>query len=179
MAYIETSVLKEFAEAPESDTSSVWDMLADAASKIFDHAVGAGENFFSVASDTPSVRTFYADGSRYLRIAPFVGDLGAVTEGYGVIIPSDAYELRDGSLYFDIAHHDGFTFKVSARWGFAEIPADVQFAVIEQAIWLWRKKDLSFTEMSGINSNNISAALSPTLEFVANKYKAKYQNYFV
>lgn len=176
--YVEPKIIKEFAEGPEADDSPVWDILAGAASRVFDQAAEVAENFFAPAEEEVSEKIFYANGTKYLKLSPFVAD--SITQ---VLDEDDTeiedYRIEDIFLVFDADQLQDKVLKVTANWGFDTVPDDIKMAVVEQALFMWRRKDLSFAEMSGVNANSINAPLSPTCEFVANKYKQKYLNYFV
>lgn len=175
MAYVDATTIKLFAEAEESSPDTVWEILAASASLIFDRACLVEENFFKLAGNSATDKTFFINETGYYFIPPFVDD--ATIEYDGEEIDAETYKIQDNFLIAPELKQDNPTndfFIISAKWGFAAIPADVKQAVIEQALFMWRRKDMAFTELSGVSPTIAQAQLSPTCEFVAQKYKEKY-----
>lgn len=175
MPYVAANTIKLFAEATEASPSDVWDILAASASLIFDQACGVTENFFAVAGAAATERTFQLNGSGYYFLPPYI-EVATITVD-SAPLDADNYKIQNDFLIAPELTVKGFSvevFTVSAKWGFAAIPADVKQAVIEQALFMWRRRDLSFTELSGVSTEAVRQMLSPTCEFVAKKYKEKY-----
>ncbi len=188
MQYVSADDLKLSAEADNASDDSVWARLAIAASRVFDRAANAPDDFFAKAPVAASERTFRRNETKYLLLSPYVtGSIESVKSKFGnvetVFLPA-AYEEKDGYLIFDDVYLTPFYFDylnltVKARWGFADVPADIQQAVIEQGIFMWRRKDLSFAEMAGISTAALAAKMSPTCQLVAEFYRDKYSSFFV
>lgn len=187
--YIEPEMLRKFAEAPEADNIDVWNLLAESASRLFDRACDVEDGFFGKAGVSAAEKTVQSNGTAYLRLPPFVE--GSIT-GIIEVSPSSVetllsesadYDLREsylirktsiGSFIFRSFYDRSVKYKITARFGFPDIPADVRQAVIEQALMLWRRKDLAFTELSGVSTAVAQAAYSPTFQVVSEKYRALY-----
>jgi hypothetical protein len=174
MAYVDKDTIKAFAEASDASTDAVWEILAASASLIFDRACDLAENFFAEADDEESDKTFTYQKAGYYFLPPYVEEI-TVTADDEEVDPDD-YQIKENFLIYDGTFEE---MVISAKWGFAAIPADVQQAVIEQALFMWRRKDTAFTELSGVSTAIVQAQLSPTCEFVAKKYHEKYFQFSV
>ena len=64
--------------------------------------------------------------------------------------------------------------EVTAKYSFADIPADIKQAVIEQALFMWRWEDLNFSVVAVVSSAVVGRELSPTFELTASMYRDKY-----
>lgn len=180
MLYVDADTIRAFAEADDASPINVWNILAASASRVFDRACDVPDNFFAKASDTPTEKTFFLDATGFVELLPFVGEI-AVADENNIAISTENYELRDNFLVFKPETIIGFTYsvvprkiRVSAKWGFADVPADVAQAVIEQAIFMWRRKDAAFADISGVSAAVVQQNLSATCQLVAAKYKEKY-----
>lgn len=184
MQYVETATIKQFAEAPDESSDEIWDILAASASLIFDGASGVAENFFAPAGFNPADKFFKYEPSGFYKLPPFIGDAVVKINETNDTIDAAKYTLSDNILFFnnylygvpfpfDTDYFNNFL-KISARWGFAETPADVRQAVIEQALFMYRRKDAAFTEISGVSAAVVQQSLAPTCRLVADKYKALY-----
>jgi hypothetical protein len=167
--------------------SSAIDLLVTSASRLFDNLTGVSENFYAAASSDPVVyttRTFYGNGTGYLPIDPYTA-LNPVTPV--VIDPDYAYDVptyieQDGMLviygsYMDkrTGWTDGISVAVSANWGFAAVPADVQLACIAIAMQLWRTADPSFSIISGLEGAAAVRIRLPDIhQAVVESYRGKY-----
>lgn len=188
MNYVDTLTIQSFAEAAEAAPDEVWDLLAGAASRIFDRAAGVADDFFApIDINTSATEKTFVLNSSYLKLPPYLP--GSITFVKINDIDYSLYSEKDGYLIFALNLYDypNISFwrndgaKVTAKFGFEAIPTDIKLAVIEQALFLFRRKDVSFTEMSGVSSQTVNSPLSPTMEFIARKYAEKYGeiNYFV
>lgn len=176
MAYIDPTLLETFAEAPEGTPSVTWQQLADAASDMFDREAEVTRGFFAKASATATVKYFRGAGTEYVRLWPFIaGSIEAVTiDGEAVETGGDDY-FEDGFyLVFDYEIEKNALITVTARWGFSEIPADIKQACIEQALFLWRKKDLAFADLANVAASVANAEMSQTFAAVARRYRDLY-----
>lgn len=138
--------------------------------------LGVRSDYFKPAAETPVQRTFYGDGTDYIKLPPYVDD-GSVEitlpDGY---LENDL-EVRDnflvrvypdyGNETFDLMDVDrwnryytartplyprtgwavGAPVKVTARWGFVAVPDDIELACRRLVERLWRTKD---GQVSGI-----------------------------
>lgn len=184
--YVSSAVLQQIAEADESSTIDVFDRLATAVSRQFDRECEVANDFFVAAvSGNPGIatRTFITNGTRYLAVPPY--ESGSITE---ITIDGNAVTLGDKDTYREINGYllltrdcSEFTeVSITARFGFAAIPADIVQACIEQALFMWRRKDLAFADMSGVSAAALAAEFTPTFEAVAKRYREIYssRNYF-
>lgn len=182
--YVQPEILKENGIAPESDDTVVWQQIAESVSRTFDRECEVPDGFFDKASASSSVRSFLGAGTEYVKISPYLpGSLSAITiDGTAVTVPSTTKEFQesDDYLIFAYAIAKNAAVSVSARWGFAAVPADIVQACIEQALFQWRRKDLAFAELAGVSSAAVAAQFSPTFAAAANRYRGIYSrnNYF-
>jgi hypothetical protein len=173
-AYITTLKLMDNAVAHEASEEAVWQEYAEGASRLFDKLCDVEDNFFAKTTDTQSAKTFYGNGVDMMQLPPFV--VGTVTS---ITIDGTAFAVTDWRVSpngFLIRLDDGEfdeteAIVVTAKWGFAEIPADVRLVVQELANYLWRVKDPLFTKMSGVE---IPEELSPTVKAAIKKYRDKF-----
>lgn len=178
--YVDANILKAHAEAHEASDEFIWQELARAASRIMDQAANVEPDFFADTSQAAAAeRAFYGNGTMYLDLLPYhAGSITQVADKDSRVIPAADYREKDGFLIFDYVIGELIETKVTAKWGYLGVPDDVQMAVTEQALFMWRRRDLSFTEMSGVAQTAIEAPFSPTMDFVARKYRARYDTHF-
>lgn len=182
---------RQFAFQSSAGDDAKYDALLIRASRLFDRAVEVEDDHFAAAAQNPSVRTFYGDGSTYLRLDPYVpGSLTTVTMPTGYEVP-DRVELgRDGSFYLVRTFNEdgtlyndqrwilsrpgwfpGVPVTVTARWGYAAIPDDVVQAVLAKAIQLWRTNDPAQQKAADVDEES-----SPQLadwDMVVEKYRER------
>lgn len=183
--YITTAQFKASAVADEADADSVYDLLVEGVSRLFDRECEVADSFFAAASGTESDRTYRANGTRYLKLFPYVAD--SITEidvdgtdYYEAAIADRLYQEKEGYLIFDSEIAQDTLITINADWGFAAIPADIQVACLEQALFQWRKKDLSFADISGVPTAAVVAEFSPSFVATTKRYREQYsgRNYF-
>src|SRR5687768_13780931 len=133
------------------------DDLIEKASRYFDLVCGVAPGYFEAAgaTATATARTFYGNGTNFLRLDRYVpGSLNATLtypEGYtaldyaerdGYLVITDSTGiLSSRSLTFCNGWYCGVPIVVTAKWGFQATPADVKLAVIELAANLWSELD--------------------------------------
>lgn len=190
MGYVDHNLIRAFAVAEDASPEEVWELLADSASLVFDRACELGGNFFAVTSGTATSKTFPINKTGYYTLPPYIsatapiitfdGTVLTVTEEYRIFEEDDKPSILFApSLKSDSELPNPNSFTISAKWGFLAIPPDVEQAVIEQAIFMWRRKDLNFAEVSGVSTEAVKQQLCPTCAFVAEKYKEKYFQVYV
>src|SRR5690606_37876851 len=125
-------------------------------------------------------RVFRANGTRFLQIDPYAAG-SIVTVTYAGASVTD-YAESGGYLVFpaDAAPDAEESVTVKARFGFASVPADIVQACIEQALFIFRRKDLAFADMSGVSSAALTAEYCPTFAATVRRYREIYSrnNYF-
>lgn len=175
--YATIDEIKAQAEASDASADAVWTALAKGTSRLFDRQTEVADDFFAVTDDSAREETIYGDGTKYARLPlPIIPDsLVSVT------IDAEAVDAED---YYQSGIYLVFTYEitkravivVNAKWGFpgAEIAADIKQAVIEQAIFMWRRKDLNFAEIAGVSSGVLLQEFSPSFEAITRKYRDKY-----
>jgi len=133
-------------------------------------------------------RDFYPDGTKYLKIDPFVpGTMDATIEvptGY----TAPYYVERNGWLVLTGSDHvlpepgyryngslegwsTGLPVTVTAKWGYAETPADVKMAIIEWAINVWRETDPAGLKLVGLEGQVLRETMPPRVAEVARYYR--------
>jgi len=173
MKYISSLKLQDNTIAPESSDDSVFDDYAEGASRLFDLLCEVDDNFFAPAGSSATEETLFGSGVDMMRLPPFVaGSIESVTIDGDALDAAD-YRVKDEFLIYK----DGTEFDVdsdivvTAKWGFASVPAAVQTVVQELANYLWRNKDPMFAKISDVE---IETALSPTTNAIIKKFRDKY-----
>lgn len=176
------------------------DMLIEQASRYFDLECGVQpEHFEPVAAGyeaTELERTFYGDGTHYLKLDPFVEDtITAVDLPVDYTVPD--YVIRNGYLVRTGTDHilptvhrygiwwpsgiwqEGLAVTVTAVWGYLETPADVKMAVIELVINLWRETDPATLNLLDLERQPLRERLPPRVMEVVKKYRMNTSPAFV
>lgn len=179
--YITAEQLKNVGIASESDSDEVFDLLCASVSRMFDRECEVSDGFFNAApASGVTLKSYIANGTKFLRLSPYIPGTITIIDVDGddrfEAAPADREyrETADGYLIFDTVPCIDTPIDVTARYGFAAIAADIQQACLEQALAMWRKKDLSFAEMSGVSAAAINAEFSPTFSAVVNRYRGLY-----
>lgn len=176
---------------------TVWDDLAEAASRMFDRLCEVTDDFFAEESGLTEDKDFIGNGTAYLQLPPYI-DLDGVTINNGTVAAPDYttdnvpdYIEQNGALvildkvrpiadYHAIYNNryagwpHGAQIRVSAVWGFEFPPKDVQIAVSKIALNQWRMSD-------PVNADNTNATSEPLIDGIpasvwatVEKYKEKY-----
>jgi len=184
--YAEVSDVKSFARQPDALSNDAWEILVTSASRLFDTACEVEPDFFA----RPLNPQYYAGNDS--QLLP-IGQLTEARSIESVTIENDAYELPDYSVLvvgpltsLDAGAggkwHSGTRVIVRADWAPAlpdtppAIPPEVQLAVIEMALHIWRKSDPSFASISSAENSVLLHELPPTAEIAVAKYRAMYSN---
>ena len=185
--YVTAAELKAGAQESDASNTDSWELLALAVSRMFDRECEVPDSYFMPAAAAASERVFRGKGTEYVRLDPYVADsidaLSVADEVF--LVGGDDYYENEGYLVFgvptptssqpsSIIIENGAVVTVSARWGFAAIPGEIRQACLEQGLFMWRKRDLAFTELSGISSVAIVAKFSPTFLATVERYRALY-----
>lgn len=132
-------------------------------------------------------QTIYGDGTNYLKLPPYVpGTLGAavtVPDGYTApdfvvrgdyLVMSDSTGVLSTSPFLSLSGWwRGVAVTVSAKWGYSESPPDVQAAVIELVINLWRETDPASIKLVNIEGIAIREKLPPRVWEIARRYRVQ------
>lgn len=185
--YVTAAELKASVEESDASGTDAWEALASAVSRLFDRECEVPDGFFLPAAEDPSERAFRGKGTEYVQLDPYIAEsIDTIdVDDTAITIDGDDYYEQDGYLIFGqppanpgmpgssaIAVSSIVT--VSARWGFAAVPSEVKQACIEQALFMWRKKDLAFTQLSGVSTAAVMARVSTTFALTAERYKSIY-----
>lgn len=172
--YCTTAEIKAQAEAPEASADAVFDALATSVSRMFDQMSEVPTDFFAVTDDTLKTLDFYIEKSQYCRVVPpILSDLTSV-EVADTAIAATAYYQEGQFIVLSEVKESRTKISVEAKFGFSAIPADIKQACIEQAILMWRRRDLNFTEIAGVSSQVVASEYSPTFLSVSKEYRDKY-----
>lgn len=163
------------------------DDLIEMASRFFDLVCGVEPEYFEAAGASPTARTFYGDGSNFLRLDRYVpGSLNATLsypsgytalnyaerDGYLVVTDSTGV-LSSRSLTFCNGWYCGVPITVTARWGFAATPADVKLAIIELAANLWSEVDPKHLKLVAPEHLPLREKLPPRVAEIARHYRVQ------
>lgn len=178
--------------APVKATDAYLAKLIERASRYFDLICGVAPEFFESAGSTATARTFYGDGTNFLRLDAYInGSLNAtisVPEGY----ETPAFIERDGHLVLssngNLAHRiapypsfsingtgwwNGVPITVTAKWGFEATPEDVKMAVIEMVINLLRETDPAAVKLINTEGQVLREKMPPRVLAVAKRYQQR------
>lgn len=161
------------------------DDLIEMASRFFDLVCGVEPGYFEAAGPSATARTFYGNGTNFLRIDRYVpGSLNATLaypEGYtaldyverdGYLVITDSTGiLSSRSLTFCNGWYCGVPITVFAKWGFAATPADVKLAVIELAANLWSEVDPKHLKLVAPEHLPLREKLPPRVAEIARRYR--------
>jgi hypothetical protein len=177
--YITDEDLKKFAVATEGDEPETWEFFAEAVSRLFDRECEVDSDFFIAASDTATVRTYRANGTKFLRLGPYLASsiTSILVDGvqfYTATVADREYQEKDEYLVFNSEITENTIITVTAKWGFLAIPYEIKQACIEQALLMYRRKDSSFSEMSGVSAAVANAEFSPSFVSVTKRYRDRY-----
>lgn len=181
------------ASAPVAATDDYLTKLIERASRWFDLAVGVEPEFFEAAGANATARTFYGDGTNFLRLDAYVaGTLNptiSVPEGYTVpsFIERDGYLVlttSEGGLFHQwppfpswwrigSGWWGGVPITVTARWGYAATPADVKLAVIELVVNLLRETDPAAIKLINTEGLAIREKYPPRVKAIIELYRRK------
>lgn len=201
--YATTEQIRAFAQQPDSlaggADGSNWELLATAASRIFDNLAEVSDSFFAQTNDAFAYRYFVGDGTAYLRLDPYttINPTTPVHINEGTITDTD-YEVGNVPEYIEkdgmlivldktnqnfsrvMPEFDRFTgwpngkqIRVSAKWGFSAIPSDITFAVIQIALQMFRTGDPATAVLSN-TEKAVSQELPQIALDTASKYREKY-----
>jgi hypothetical protein len=196
--YVELTDVNGYGYQLDDDDAPVVQKIIPRCARVFDLVAEVAPGYFGAAAEAPALKTFFGDGSAYLRLDPYVGELadGAVTTLDGYTVP-EFYERTDrwknpflharasgrvvtlldeaawfgGALSGGSNWSEGQPYKVSARWGFEATPDDVVEAVLELIIAVHRSKDPAFAKVIRLEDKTIiTQALPDRTKLVAEKY---------
>lgn len=162
--------------------------LIEQASRMFDLECGLPERYFNpVEIPVATARTFYGDGTNYLRLPPYVaGSLDTsitLPEGYtsptftevnGFLAINSGGVLPPFSRFNNwYGWQAGVAVTVSAIWGYRETPADVKMAVIELVINLWRETDPATVKLINLEGQPLREKIPPRVLEIARRYRLR------
>lgn len=160
--------------------------LIEKASRYFDLLCGVIPGYFEAAEATPNERTFYGDGTRFLRLDRYVS--GSLNTSIGLPDGYTAPEFveRDGYLVTTsngVIHaspwsecggwYSGVPIRVTAKWGFTATPADVKLAVIELTANLWSEVDPKHVKLVNIEGQPLREKYPPRVWEISKRYRLR------
>jgi hypothetical protein len=158
MAYCTPTEIREVATQitptaqPTAWTGDVLNSLIERASRLFDMECGVEPGFFEASENAVTARVFYGDGTNFLKLPPYVPGTLNTTLSYPTGYTDLRFTERRGYLVRTTdtgvlstapfsGWYEGVPITVSARWGYAEPPADVKHAIIKLVIHICRTVD--------------------------------------
>lgn len=184
-SYISTLQLMSGASAPEASGEDIWADYAVGASRLFDRLCEVEAGFFNQAlpyvdedNDGTTEKIFYGNDIDMLQLPPYVGEIVAANILIDDAQIEDEFRISNGFLYNREKQYEKYKvfssdneIKITARWGFAAVPADVQMVVRELAVYCWRNRDSHF---SRISDTGVYEDLAPTIKATIKKFREKY-----
>lgn len=182
--YVDPATLQASGVATESDDSTAWDRYAEAVSRLFDRECEVADNFFAVAPSggSETTKALRSTGTSFLEIGPHItGSITAFTvDGVSRLADGSYHEVGSFIVFDSSIPIENLVVSVTARFGFAAIPAEISKACEQQALFEWRRKDLAFTDLSGVPTAAVTADFCPLFAAVTKRYRGLYSpnNYF-
>lgn len=134
-----------------------------------------------------SNKTVYADGTNYLKLPPYVaGTLNTtitlpdgytaptfIEQGGFLVLTSNGLTPPFPRFYNSAwpGWWSGLPVIVSAIWGYAQTPADVNHAIIEFVINLLKETDPASIKLMSLDNQPLREKLPPRVALVAGKYR--------
>jgi len=184
--YVETDEVRELAQGMATDElgEAELEQLIIRASRIFDLSCGVDAGHFEAADEDASERTFYGNGTNFLRVDPYVpGSLNTTltypTDSYTVLefVERDGYLVRseDSILVARCGYgwYENVPIVVSARWGHDSTPEDVKTAIIEFVINIWRETDPAQLKLVGLDNMPLREKMPPRVADIARRRRAQ------
>lgn len=173
--YVTAELLRTSAEADESSPHTYWELLAGSVSRLFDKETLVPAGYFAGDGPNPSVFDI-PKTSRFVMIPP--NDAFDTVKGLtGTDLIDIDYRYEEPFVVLENIPSGITQIQVAANFS-GGVPADIQLACIEQALLMWRRKDLTFADLSGVSSNAVTAALSPTFAAITTQYRNRYGTKF-
>ena len=136
-----------------------------------------------------TAKVVYGDGTNYLKLPPYVaGSLDptiTLPDGYSVPEFTTVNGYLERSVGGVLARNwwrnsiwasgwiEGVPVTVTAKWGFANTPADVKLAVIEWIINVWRETDPAGLKLTNLEGIPLREAIPPRVNEVARRWRLK------
>lgn len=166
---------------------NIFEQLIAYASRMFDLECGVVPEYFEAAVSSAAVsnKTVYGDGTNFLKLPPYVpGTLNTTLtypEGYSALDfrERDGYLVRSSDTGVLAARSCGggwpeaVPIVISARWGYSATPADVQMAVSELAINIWRETDPASLKLVSIDNQPLREKIPPRVARIASHYRVR------
>jgi len=160
--------------------------LIDRASRYFDLLCGVEPGYFEAAGSSAAARTFYGDGTHFLKLDRYVaGSLNATItvpngytaptfverQGYLQLTSEDGIPLTRSRYFCAEGWWSNVPITVTAKWGFETTPEDVKHAVIELAVNLWRETDPANVKLVNLEGQPLREKYPPRVKEIANRYR--------
>jgi hypothetical protein len=166
---------------PNVDERGQYEALIAAASRLIDRECCVANDFFAAAASTASDRTFYGDGTAYLKLPPYNSTIDADDVEYSdssATVPD--FTVRGDEGQYLVVDDDGYwprnqAIVISAKWGFAAIPDEINQACIELVIAMRETSDPARERaISNAADEQFSSAKIPMrVKEVCKRWKAK------
>jgi hypothetical protein len=162
--------LREYLPKAGDEDVPAFTKLVVRATRAAEQRIGVPAGFYEKAADDATTRVIYARPFRsdYFFLPPHLPSptpLIVAPAGYAV---APLFTMQSGVAVATQPAYSGvgywglhIPYEVTARWGFAEVPADFQEAVLQLAVKWWRSKDSAFSGVLG-QMNDGGVAYSST-----------------
>ena len=159
--------------AAEADTEALSLSIA-AASRLIDNLAEVSENFFAKAATLATAKKFSGSGAYLLRLPPMIENSLTAVAGFDItglrVSGRPPLQFLAGSPYLFFAE---FTeYEITARWGFSEVPADIQQAAVAMAVKMFRETDAATVKMTDTETV-ISQNVPPFVRDICESYRKK------
>lgn len=169
----------------EDETAAIGRVL-EGVSNFIDKFCRRPEKYFMPVDESsePTTRIFIGEGNRFLRIPKHVGSVTIenvheslyyehAENGWIYADPNPDPSLVSGFEGFTPrAFIDGYAYKVSARWGFAETPAGIKEAARQLTLRAWETQRGIFGQLTP-GAIVIERAMPPFVESILLEFRRR------
>ncbi len=152
--------------------------------------LGLPEGFFEAVTlnaqsqpITTEKEIYGVNGLGFLVLPPNVGDVAIVKDPNGVVLNPSTYKVVENRIYINAYNYDATSlpYKVTAAWGWARVPGDIQEAALQLVVRWWRGKEEGFSGVLGNTHRDgtiIERDFPPTVKTILNVWKDRLRKKF-
>lgn len=158
------------------------------ASRLIETRLIVPVNYFKQASEDFSVKTFYSNGTSYLRLVPYTS-IEYVYDSDDAVIDEDSYMFNDYNPYDPRTFYLKWRYgscargrwlydkvKISATWGFPCVPPDIVLAVKSMACLMFLANPQASYGLEGTLDDNQEQRLRLSYSNVVDSWLEKFHH---
>ncbi len=144
-----SDALQYLPDVTDASDQATLQAILERASRAIDSYLNVAPDYFAAVSPPPVERNFRGTGTAYLPVPPLF-DLQSVKVSGGSITDYD-YDPTNGYLIRRWPSRWPYMSEITitARFGFAAVPADITEACLQIAVRWWRGRDEAFSGVIG------------------------------